>query len=36
MKNSPYPRQYAIVSSMFVAIFCTLLPFGAVCRCSPR
>ena len=30
IKNSPYPRQYAIVSSMFVAIFCTLLPFGAV------
>ncbi|MFK4811770.1 bestrophin family protein [Devosia sp. ZW T5_3] len=30
IKNSPYPRQYAIVSAMFVAIFCTLLPFGAV------
>ncbi|MCX5577728.1 bestrophin family protein [Kaistia terrae] len=30
IKNSPYPRQYAIVSTMFVAIFCTLLPFGAV------
>ena len=30
IKNSPYPRQYAIVSSMFVMIFCTLLPFGAV------
>lgn len=29
IKNAPYPRQYAIVSSMFVAIFCTLLPFGA-------
>ncbi|MET4636659.1 MULTISPECIES: bestrophin family ion channel [Kaistia] len=29
IKNSPYPRQYAIVSTMFVAIFCTLLPFGA-------
>ena len=29
IKNNPYPRQYAIVSSMFVAIFCTLLPFGA-------
>jgi ion channel-forming bestrophin family protein len=29
IKNNPYPRQYAIVSSMFVMIFCTLLPFGA-------
>jgi putative membrane protein len=30
IKNTPYPRQYAIVSAMFVGIFCTLLPFGAV------
>ena len=30
IKNNPYPRQYAIVSSMFVFIFCTLLPFGVV------
>ena len=30
IKNNPYPRQYAIVSSMFVVIFCTLLPFGVV------
>jgi ion channel-forming bestrophin family protein len=30
IKNSPYPRQYAVVSSMFVFIFCTLLPFGVV------
>lgn len=30
IKNNPYPRQYAIVSAMFVAIFCTLLPFGTV------
>jgi putative membrane protein len=30
IKNNPYPRQYAIVSSMFVMIFCTLLPFGIV------
>jgi putative membrane protein len=30
IKNSPYPRQYAIVSAMFVFIFCTLLPFGLV------
>ena len=29
IKNNPYPRQYAIVSSLFVAIFCTLLPFAA-------
>lgn len=28
IKNNPYPRQYAIVNAMFVAIFCTLLPFG--------
>lgn len=30
IKNNPYPRQYAIVSSLFVMIFCTLLPFGVV------
>jgi putative membrane protein len=30
IKNNPYPRQYAIVSTMFVFIFCTLLPFGVV------
>jgi putative membrane protein len=30
IKNNPYPRQYAIVGTMFVAIFCTILPFGAV------
>lgn len=30
IKNNPYPRQYAIVGTMFVTIFCTLLPFGAV------
>ena len=30
IKNTPYPRQYAIVSAMFVTIFCTLLPFGVV------
>ncbi|KRB23500.1 hypothetical protein ASE05_12910 [Mesorhizobium sp. Root172] len=28
IKNNPYPRQYAIVSSMFVMI--SLLPFGVV------
>lgn len=30
IKNSPYPRQYAIVGTMFVTIFVTLLPFGMV------
>jgi len=30
IKNSPYPRQYAIVGTMFVTIFCTMLPFGAL------
>lgn len=30
IKNTPYPRQYAIVSAIFVWIFCTLLPFGVV------
>ena len=30
IKNSPYPRQYAIVSAIFVAVFGTLLPFGVV------
>lgn len=30
IKNSPYPRQYAIVSAMLVMCFCTLLPFGVV------
>jgi len=30
IKNFPYPRQYAVVSAMFVTIFCILLPFGMV------
>ncbi|WP_347975502.1 bestrophin family protein [Bosea vestrisii] len=30
IKNNPYPRQYAIISSIFMTIFCTLLPFGIV------
>ncbi len=30
IKNSPYPRQYAIVSTIFVWVFVTLLPFGVV------
>lgn len=28
IKNLPYPRQYAIVSGIFVTVFCFLLPFG--------
>jgi putative membrane protein len=28
IKNFPYPRQYAIVSRIFVRAFCLLLPFG--------
>jgi putative membrane protein len=30
IKDSPYPRQYAVVSSISIVIFCTLLPFGLV------
>lgn len=30
IKNFPYPRQYAVVSALFVAIFCILLPFGLI------
>ncbi len=30
VKNSPYPRQYAAVSALFVGIFCILLPFGMI------
>jgi putative membrane protein len=28
MKNSPYPRQYAIINTFFVWLFCFMLPFG--------
>jgi putative membrane protein len=28
IKNFPYPRQYATVNSMFVRLFCILLPFA--------
>jgi putative membrane protein len=28
IKNFPYPRQYAIISAIFVWAFCVLLPFG--------
>lgn len=30
IKNFPYPRQYAVVSALFVGIFCLLLPFGLI------
>lgn len=30
IKNTPFPRQYAYFSSVFVWIFCLLLPFGLV------
>ena len=30
IKNFPYPRQYAIINSMFVWAFALLLPFGVV------
>jgi putative membrane protein len=30
IKNVPYPRQYAVVSRLFVVIFCILLPFGMI------
>jgi putative membrane protein len=28
LKNSPYPRQYAIINTFFVWLFCIILPFG--------
>ncbi len=28
IKNFPYPRQYATINSMFVKLFCIMLPFG--------
>lgn len=28
IKNSPYPRQYAIMNTLLVRFFCLLLPFG--------
>jgi putative membrane protein len=28
LKNFPYPRQYAVVNTIFVCVFCLLLPFG--------
>jgi putative membrane protein len=28
IKDFPYPRQFAVVSALFVRLFCLLLPFG--------
>ncbi|MBB1628676.1 bestrophin family protein [Achromobacter sp. UMC71] len=28
IKNFPYPRQYAIINTLFVRAFCVVLPFG--------
>lgn len=28
LKDSPYPRQYAIINTLLVQLFCFLLPFG--------
>ena len=28
LKNFPYPRQYAIINTLFIRLFCLLLPFG--------
>ena len=36
IKNTPFPRQYAHFSGVFVAIFITLLPFGIVGQLAER
>jgi putative membrane protein len=28
IKDAPYPRQYSIINTLFVRLFCFLLPFG--------
>ena len=28
IKNFPYPRQFATINSLFIKLFCILLPFG--------
>jgi ion channel-forming bestrophin family protein len=28
IKDFPYPRQFAVISALFVRLFCLLLPFG--------
>lgn len=30
LKNFPYPRQYSIINSIFIWVFCTLLPIGMI------
>lgn len=30
IKNSPYPRQYAIVNTIFVKILCFVLPLAMI------
>lgn len=30
LKDSPYPRQYAVINNLFVWTFCFMLPFGIV------
>lgn len=30
LKDSPYPRQYAVINNIFVWTFCFMLPFGIV------
>ena len=35
IKNYPYPRQYAIVNTIFVRILCVLLPLGMINELEP-
>ena len=30
IKNFPYPRQYSIINSIFIWVFCVLLPIGMI------
>ena len=30
IKNTPFPRQYATISAIFIAIFVIMLPFGMI------
>jgi ion channel-forming bestrophin family protein len=36
IKNFPYPRQYAIISELFVKLFCVLLPFALIGEFNDR
>lgn len=36
IKNTPFPRQFAYFSSVFVGIFVTLLPFGIIGQLAGR